>query len=291
MVSSRSSSSKVAGKAANNGNAVKPASNGGGMLPLKARGFSPKKLSLPSKVGVENPISLFSKESVNIKICMNGFVVIWITRTFLDGKKSSGWIKPINDITICGQADVDGIRSQQKLNIQASRLLFLCNSPQSEKKKSQDYVTKYTGKVHNFICVVGYPNINHYGIDNKQGELEFTVDSERLMVDDVKHLLVTKAGKSVDTIFTPFIPAKHSQTNYDDLHAMDSILIGESIGYVLCNYILPEDLPLDSTYQYLKDNPHNGFFTRHPNGKFALFAVTYLGYPTDIKLGCDQKSW
>ena len=129
MVSSRSSSNKVAGKAANNGNAAKPASNGGGKLLLKARGFSPKKLSLPSKVGVEKPISLFAKESVNIKICMNGFVVTWIMHTFLDGKKSSGWIKPINGITICGQADIDGICSQQKLNIQASRLLFLCNSP------------------------------------------------------------------------------------------------------------------------------------------------------------------
>ena len=72
---------------------------------------------------------------------------------------------------------------------------------------------------------------------------------------------------------------------------MYSILIGESIGYVLRNYILPEDLPLDSTYQYLKDNKCNGFFTRHPNGKFALFAVTYLGYPTNIKLGLNQKNW
>ena len=268
MVSSRSNSNKIAGKAAGNGNGAKAAGNGngakaassgGGKLPFKAKGFSPKKLSLPSKVGVEKPISQFAKESVHIKIFKNGFVVIWIERTFLNGAKSSGWLKPINDIAIDGKPDVDGICSPQKLNIQASKLLFLCNSPQSEEKKSQSYVTKSTGKIYNFICVVGYPNINHYGIDNGQGELEFTVESERKMVDDVKHLLATKAGKSVDTIFTPFIPAQHSQTDYNDLHAMDSMLISESIGWVLRNYILPEDLPLDRTYQYLKENECDGF--------------------------------
>ena len=47
------------------------------------------------------------------------------------------------------------------------------------------------------------------------------------------------------------IPKK---TDYNDLHAMDSMLISESIGWVLRNYILPEDLPLNCTYQYLKEN-------------------------------------
>ena len=91
MVSSRSNSNKIAGKAAGNGNAAKAASSGGGKLPFKAKGFSPKKLSFPSKVGVEKPISQFAKESVHIKIFKNGFVVIWIERTFLNGAKSSGW--------------------------------------------------------------------------------------------------------------------------------------------------------------------------------------------------------
>ena len=84
MVGSRSNSNKIAGKAAGNGNAgkaagngngAKAASSGGGKLPFKAKGFSPKKLSLPSKVGVEKSVYPFAKESVNIKICMNGFVL------------------------------------------------------------------------------------------------------------------------------------------------------------------------------------------------------------------------
>ena len=98
MVSSCRNNNKIAGKAAGNGNAgkaagngngAKAASSGGGKLPFKAKGFSPKKLSLPSKVGVEKPISQFAKESVHIKIFKNGFVVIWIEHTFLNGAKSS----------------------------------------------------------------------------------------------------------------------------------------------------------------------------------------------------------
>ena len=268
----------------------KKAANKGNSSPKK--GVSPMKLKKAySPITAYKPrIMVFGKEQLKPLTFGNGMVWMTATKTFENNKKIAGYLKPVTDICMNGTDDVDGITSPEKGNVRCSNYLFLRMDHEHNEKVGNGRAPKL-GITYNWTGIMLYPNADHYGENNDDGEKILTIESEKKVTGDIKRLLCEKLRKKAANTYTPWKDSD-STTDFDNMASMDTSLTDESVGHVLQAYVLPDEMEYSDVYAYLKENDLEYFFSRKSsNGRFNKFPIDNFGYPSNVEMDKSNKFW
>ena len=256
--------------------------------PIKGCSPSKYKKQFISNRGDIKRKSLFTKETVLVRIFGNGFAMLSSEKVFAT-KTTPGFVKPFNDISMNGEIDVHGITGDTRLGVSATNYLFKRESHENNAEIGNGFKAKNNIE-YSRIAIVAHPNEEHYGEDSGTGDKLLTIESEKKMASDFKQLLCVKLNKNEANSFTPW-KKEHSLTNYDSFATMDSFLTDESIGIVLQSYILPEDIEYSNVYEFLRKNNLEYFFSRKADGKFNTFPIEVMGYPENVVTEIQNRFW
>ena len=183
-----------------------------------------------------------------------------------------------------GKADINGISSEGKLNLQCATYLFeRVNHEVDDPKPISSKLT------FNRVAVVGFPNIDYYGEDDGQGGKIFTIKPEENMVNDVQRLISGRKGNNPANEFYSFNEA-HSLTNFSNPKSLDTAITDYSVGVVLETYILPNRSANMEAYNYMKQNGETHFYSCKQNGCFSDFAQNQFAYPSNLVVNASGDS-
>ena len=95
-----------------------------------------------------------------------------VSKTSPNGKVIQRFMKPVNNILMNGDVEVDDIALAQHLGISAMNHLFQHNSHENNLKVWNGYKSKNDIQ-YNRIMIVAHQNKEHYGEDSGTGEKVF----------------------------------------------------------------------------------------------------------------------
>jgi hypothetical protein len=221
--------------------------------------------------------SYLNKETVFTELVVNGTVlVLTIKKIFSKEKQQPGYMKPIHDVCIKGEPDIDGILSPAKLDISYKNHLIMRVSHEGNERLKNGYKREGSSFEYSECAAVAYPNPDYYAIEGV-----FDIKSEEKARNDFVQVLCEKEGKIASNSFTDW-NHHDSRTKLGEYRSLDKILTDESVAHFLQVHFLPEDISYTNVYNYMqKEDLKNFFSRRESDGRYNKFPVEYFGFPND----------